>query len=151
MLDAPAVTALLQRMMGRAQAGQFAFVVEQVTDTRFVDHAFVRVRPRGPKPWARVSWWARYRSPTRLLPVVGSVAGVGAQVVGREVLAGVEREFGRLLPGGRPDWTAEGASAVCDASDLLLAQGAMLLFVQQCFDLHDLRMQQAARPPERTP
>lgn len=147
------VAALLAKLTARASFGQFKLTVAQTTTLKYTEHPYVRVRPRGPAPWTLVSWSATYRSPTSTAPVLGQIVGVqGATVVGQDVYAGVERTFG-LRPNAythvmEQDWAE---SATCDASDSLLAQWLMLLWAQACFDGHDLRSKQAARPPPRVP
>lgn len=154
--DAPTVFALFVELAGRAHAGQFAMPVEQILPSNrfpgqlptFVEHPFVRMRPRGPAPWARISWWAVYRSPDKVRPVVATIDGLtGAQAVGQDVYPGVQRTFG-LDQDGKPD---KSDSVVVDVTDLLVAEGLMLLWIKQCFDLHDLRMAQASRPPQMVP
>jgi hypothetical protein len=153
--SAAGVAALLATLTARAEYKQFTLTVGSTSKiaypyppdpTRtwgtatavFLDHPFVKIRPRGPAPWRLVTWSAVYRSPDKTVPVVGNVAGVGAAVVGQDVYPGVSRTFG-------PE------SVACDASDLLMAQGQILQWAQFLFDQHDQRMKQAGRSPAKVP
>lgn len=156
--DAASVAELLATLKARAEHGQFIFNVVMQSQFPFIEHPFVRTRPRGPAPWVLVQWAARYKNPDQTSPILGklpwtpagSKANVGAPiVVGQDVKAGVSRKFGLF---DRKDLEHYGPlyeAAVCDPSDSLICQGLMLLWAQQCFDQHDQRMKQAARPPPR--
>lgn len=140
--------ALLAQLTARAEFGQFTFVVGTTTQTPYIEHPRVHVRARGPKPWALVSWWAVYRSPSTSIPVLGNVNNVGLAVVGQDVYAGVSRQFfGPAIRGqaGGPDAVA------CDLTDSVVVQGLLLEYARDLFDQHDRRMQQAARPPAKFP
>lgn len=149
---AQAVALLLSQLTSRASLGQLVFTVATTNVLKFTDHPYVRRRPRGPAPWALISWNARYRSPSYTKPIINTVPGVGPQAVAQETYPGVEREFGLTLDPYRHTKVQDYRESVTvDQSDSLAAQWEMLLWVQACFDMHDQRMKQGARPPGLAP
>jgi len=146
------VATLLAQLTARASYGQFALNVATTSSRVFLDHPFVRLRPRGPAPWALVGWNAVYRPPSRLAPIVGHVAGAGAAVTGYDEYAFPERRFGMMLGAYSHAYEQDPAETVaCDLTDSVMAQWLMLTWAKACFDGHDARSQQAARPPPRLP
>lgn len=148
--NAADVAALLAQLTARASFSQFTLNVGTTTSRVFLDHPYVRLRPRGPAPWALVGWNAVYRPPSAKNPIIGQVQG--AAVIGYDEYAFPERRFGMVLDPYSHNLVQDPAETVaCDLTDSLLAQWLLLSWAKACFDNHDLRSRQAARPPPRVP
>ena len=143
--DAATNAALLAALTARAVSNQFTFVTRAATakDPAYIDHPIAsRFRPvsLGYAQRSIVSWNAVYRSPSYNVPNPdGSVA---------YVTGGLQRTFG--LPYGMPP-TLQGLldeTVVCDTSNLLIAQGMLLQWAKQQFDLFDQRSKAANLVPQ---
>jgi hypothetical protein len=135
--DSASVAALLASLTQRAEGQQFSLTVTTLTSQLYTDHPAGRLVAPVSQSRSLLTWRASYRSPSYRVPVLGQ-GGPQGRVVGYDVFPGVSRTFG-------PE------SLVCDTASLLLAQGTLLLWAQQQFDLHDQRSRQRGWAPARVP
>jgi hypothetical protein len=145
----PASNAALQaQLLARAVAGQFTFTVRAATakDPAYVDHPVGRyVRSSNPSYLGRtvISWSAVYRSPTaNVLDPSGKVA---------YTTGGVQRTFGNPPGYSQTQPASQPEMIVVDNAQSTVAQGMMLAWIKQQFDLHDQRSKNVGLVPQMHP